>query len=76
MVVLESAGGNYRPGAMFDGLDCLTPHVKAIFGFLGASPDVILAHPTTFEGADMKGKAVDEAKRRAREVAQRWAAGA
>ncbi|QPH54807.1 FMN-dependent NADH-azoreductase [Pontivivens ytuae] len=75
IAILASAGGNYRPGAMFDGLDCLTPHLRAIFGFLGAAPDIILAHPTTFEGPEMKAQAIREAEDAARALAQTWCAG-
>ena len=75
MAFLISAGGNYRPGAMFDGLDCLTPHIKAIMGFLGVSaPDIIHAYPTLFEGPEIKNKMIAEAEARAADVAQRWAA--
>ena len=74
IVVLESAGGNYREGAMFAGLDCLSPHVKAIFNFLGAQPEIILTHPTMFEGPEMKDTAIGEAKEAARAVAKAWAA--
>ncbi len=73
IAVLEAAGGNYREGAMFEGLDCLSPHVKAVFGFLGAQPDIILAHPTTFEGEEMKEAAIAEAREAARAVAKSWA---
>lgn len=33
VAVLESAGGNYRGGAMFDGLDCLPRTCRPSFGF-------------------------------------------
>lgn len=74
MAFLTSAGGNYREGAVFEGLDCLTPHIRTIFGFLGVpEPDLIKAHPTTFEGVEAKEKAIAEAEARAAEVAARWA---
>ena len=74
MAFLTSAGGNYREGAMFEGLDCLTPHLRAIFGFLGVpNADIINAHPTTFEGVEARDMALAEAEAHATEVAARWA---
>lgn len=73
-VFLVASGGNYRPGAMFDGLDCLTPHIRAVFGFLGLTDlHIIHAHPTQFEGPDIKAKACAEAEAAAASLARSWA---
>lgn len=72
-VFLVSSGGNYRPGAMFDGMDCLTPHLKTIFGFLGLTEaDIIHAHPTQFEGPDAKEKALQDTEAAAAALAASW----
>lgn len=74
VVILSAAGGAYGPGEMFEGLDCLTPHVKAILGFLGVrSPDFISARPTMFAGPDAANVSMAKAKHDAETVADAWA---
>lgn len=73
VAVLSTAGGAYGPGEMFDGLDALTPHVRAILGFMGVTdPDMIAARPTMFAGLDEAEAAMASARRRIEEVADRW----
>lgn len=37
VAVLLSAGGAYGTGDIFEGIVCLTPHVRTILGFLGCT---------------------------------------
>ena len=72
-VFLIASGGNYRAGTLFDGMDCLTPHLKTIFAFLGLTdPGIIHAHPTQFEGPDARARALQEAEAAAKALAHAW----
>ncbi|MFY7961631.1 MAG: FMN-dependent NADH-azoreductase [Elsteraceae bacterium] len=71
--VLSVAGGAYGPGEMFDGLDALTPHIRAILGFMGvARPSFIAARPMTFVSADAAHAAFARALREAEALAEQW----
>lgn len=72
--VLIAAGGAYGPGEMFVGLDSLTPHVRAILGFMGiADPVFITARPMMFAGQDVAAAAMITAKAEADSLAASWA---
>jgi len=59
---------------MFDGLDCLTPHAKAILGFMGLSDvGVVHARPLMFAGPDAAGLAFARAQKEAENLALAWA---
>jgi len=74
VAILVAAGGSYRPGEIFDGLDALTPHARAILGFLGVTDVVfIAARPTMFAGADAADAAFHGAAAEAEFLAGRWA---
>ena len=74
VAVLSSAGGAYGAGEMFEGLDNLTPHARAILGFMGVSdPDFIAARPMMFAGPDAAEASMTKAKGDAENVAKRWA---
>jgi FMN-dependent NADH-azoreductase len=69
-VVLVAAGGAYGSGEMFDGLDALTPHTRAILGFMGiADPAFIAARPTMFAGKEAAAAALSLAKAKADSLA-------
>ena len=69
-----TTGGNYRPGAMFDGMDCLTPHLKTVFAFVGlANPDIVHAQPMQFEGPGAREQALGEAEAAIVTLAKAWA---
>lgn len=71
--VLIAAGGSYGPGEMFEGLDALTPHVRAILGFMGiADPAFIAARPMMFAGQDAAAAAMRSAKAEADGLASSW----
>jgi len=75
VAVLVAAGGAYGPGEMFDGLDALTPHVRAILGFMGiADPVFIFARPMIFAGPEVADAAFQEATRQVEALAKQWAA--
>jgi FMN-dependent NADH-azoreductase len=75
VAVLSAAGGAYGPGEVFEGLDCLTPHARAILGFMGvAEPDFIAARPMMFASPEAARAAMAEAKMQAEEVAEKWTA--
>lgn len=46
--------------------------MQAVFRFLGVNPEIVLAHPTTFEGPEMKAKTVQEAEGEIRAIVNRW----
>ena len=74
VVVLVAAGGAYGPGEMFDGLDALTPHARAILGFMGiASPVFITARPMMFGRQEAAANAMAAAKAEAEHPASSWA---
>ena len=73
-VFLLTSGGDYRPGAMFEGMDCATPNIKAVFGFLGLTDlEIVHAQPIRFGGPDVREAALEEARRQAEAVASVWA---
>jgi len=62
-LAIIAAGGNYRTGAMFEGLDHLTPHLKTMLSWIGVeTPHIVHAHPTTFEGEEGRTRALAEAR--------------
>ncbi len=63
IIIITTRGANFKPGAPMATKDCLTPHLTAIFGFLGApNPIFINAHPLQFEGEEAKTSALETAK--------------
>lgn len=72
--VLVAAGGAYGPGEIFDKLDALTPHVRAILGLMGlADPAFIFARPMMFADQDAAVAAMQAAKAHADKLALSWA---
>jgi FMN-dependent NADH-azoreductase len=75
VAVLSAAGGAYGAGEMFDGLDCLTPHVRAILGFMGVTNMCfIAARPMMFAGSDAAAASLDAAKAESAALAKKWSA--
>lgn len=73
VAVLVAAGGAYGPGEMFDGLDALTPHIRAILSFMGVSDvTIVAARPTMFAGPEAAAAAFQDATRTAEALARRW----
>ena len=73
-VMLLATGGSYGPGSTFEGMDCLTPHLKAVFGFVGISgPDVIHAQPLHFSGPAEKAAAIERARAETSALSDAWA---
>ena len=73
VAILSAAGGAYGAGDMFDGLDCLTPHVRAILGFMGVTDmSFIAARPMMFAGPNAAAASLDAAKAEAAALAQTW----
>lgn len=71
--VLVAAGGAYGPDDMFEGLDCLTPHAKAILGFMGISdPAFIFARPLMFAGPQAADISLAQATVEAETLAHTW----
>ena len=75
-VFIMTTGGNYKPGAMFDGMDCLTPHLQTVFAFVGiANPDIVHAQPMQFEGPVAKARAFEAAETAVAALADKWVHG-
>ena len=73
-VVLVAAGGAYGPGDVFEGLDALTPHVRAILGFMGIRDlTIITARPMMFAAPSAAQVAFEAATQQADILAERWA---
>jgi FMN-dependent NADH-azoreductase len=71
--IFIAAGGSYGPGEMFDGLDCLTPHLTAILGFMGVSaPDIVAARPMMFSGPKAADASMARAKAEAERLVAKW----
>lgn len=73
VAVLTSAGGAYEPGDIFEGLDCMTPHLRAIFGFLGIK-DITFIHarPTMIGEPAVTARAFRLARDLSVTTAQKW----
>ena len=51
VLAIVASGGDYRAGAMFEGLDHLGPHLQTLFSWMGfAEARIIHAQPTQFAG--------------------------
>lgn len=73
--ILSVAGEAYGPGEIFDGLDRLTPHIRAILGFMGITdPSFVAARPMTFASRDAAKQAMNDAQDAAEKLAAAWAA--
>jgi FMN-dependent NADH-azoreductase len=72
---LTTRGGDLRPGATYDGMDALTPALKAAFGFIGVkSPYFVDAQPLQFADQEARKEALERARRDLETVAQEWIA--
>jgi len=72
---LTTRGGDLRPGAKYDGMDALTPALRAAFGFIGvASPYFVDAQPLQFADQQAREEALQRARRELEAVADEWAA--
>ncbi len=73
VAVLSATGGTYGPGDVFDGLDCLTPHIRAILGFLGVTDlSFVAAQSMMFAGPDAAAMSFEAAKAEAASLAKTW----
>ena len=73
-VFIMTTGGDYRSGATFEGMDCLTPHLETVCAFVGIpNPDIVHAQPMQFEGEDAKEQALHLADRLIADLAGAWA---
>jgi len=73
VAVLSAAGGSYGTGEVFDGLDCLTPHIRAVLGFVGVTDlSFIAARSMMFAGPDAAAASLDAAKEEAAALAETW----
>jgi FMN-dependent NADH-azoreductase len=68
-------GGDYAPGAPFEGLDHLTPHLTTVLRFLGVSDlTFIAAWPTLLADPERTAAARDAAEAAVEALAWRWSA--
>ena len=75
VLFLTTRGGDVRPGATYDGMDALTPALKAAFGFIGvSSPDFVDAQPLQFAEPQARKQALERARRDLVTVAETWLA--
>ncbi|WP_082746217.1 FMN-dependent NADH-azoreductase [Sphingomonas sp. CCH5-D11] len=73
VAVLVAAGGSYGPGEMFDGMDALTPHIRAVLGFMGVTDlAFVTARPMLFAGPDAAEATMARALAEVDALAVRW----
>ena len=76
VAVFSTAGGAYGAGDMFEGLDCLTPHIRVILSFLGVTDMAfVAARPMQFAGPDVAAQAMEDARRATSKLALNWMSG-
>ena len=57
------------------GMDCLTPHLRTVFGFLGVRDmSFVNVEPTQFGDERQRERAIATARTRLDDVARAWAA--
>lgn len=72
-VCIISGGGDYTPGAAFEGMDHLTPHLATLLRFLGiVEPAFILARPTLLAEDHRKIAVLREAEQEADRLVETW----
>lgn len=75
VLFLTTRGGDLRPGATYDGMDALTPALRAAFGFIGVkSPYFVDAQPLQFADQEARKEALERARVDLEAVAQEWLA--
>ena len=75
VLFLTTRGGDLRPGAKYDGMDALTPALKAAFGFIGVhSPYFVDAQPLQFADQEARNQALERARFDLEAVAEEWLA--
>jgi len=72
---LTTRGADVRPGGPFDGLDALTPSLRAAFGFIGvADPVFVDVQPVQFAQPEERALALERGRAELGRLAARWAA--
>ncbi|MFM0553473.1 NAD(P)H-dependent oxidoreductase [Paraburkholderia sediminicola] len=75
VLFITSRGADLRPGSPYEGMDALTPSLKAAFGFLGvADPTFVDAQPLQFANPEARTAALQRARAELDAVASSWAA--
>ncbi|HEX5538836.1 MAG TPA: NAD(P)H-dependent oxidoreductase [Methylophilaceae bacterium] len=71
---LTTRGADLRPDGLYDGMDALTPALKAAFGFIGVhAPYFVDAQPLQFADPEARKEALERARRELQAVAEEWA---
>ena len=71
---LTTRGADLRPGSPYEGMDALTPALKAAFGFLGVhSPYFVDAQPLQFADQEARKAGLERARHELEAVAEEWA---
>lgn len=71
MVIIASRGGDYGPDSPARAYDLQEPYLKTVFGFVGIQDiTFVVAQPMDALGPDVANKKIEEAKVRARAVAE------
>lgn len=74
VLCVTTRGADYGHGGMMAGQDCLTPHLKTVFAFMGVSDlQFVDAQPLQFSGQEAKDSALADAKDKLSKIAQNWA---
>ena len=73
VLFITTRGADLRPGGDYDGMDGLTPALRAAFRFIGAdSPRFVDAQPLQFSDREARTAALIRAKAELDEVARGW----
>jgi FMN-dependent NADH-azoreductase len=71
-MVIYSRGGAYGPGSGAEGLDFQRSYIQTILGFIGITDVQAIVVEPTLASQEAKDHAIDEAAKRARELASKW----
>ncbi|PRY06290.1 FMN-dependent NADH-azoreductase [Paraburkholderia sp. BL25I1N1] len=74
VLFITSRGADLRAGSPYEGMDALTPSLRAAFGFLGvADPTFVDAQPLQFAVPEARTEALQRARAELDAVASNWA---
>jgi FMN-dependent NADH-azoreductase len=73
VLFLTTRGADLRPGSPFNGMDALTPALRAAFSFIGVTDMTFVdAQPMQFASADARAQALIRARGELAAVADTW----
>ena len=72
MLFITTRGADYRPGAIFEGLDCQESALRIAFQFMGVT-DIQFVHANGMDlGDDARQRGLSEARSEIQKLASSW----